>query len=155
MAKFKRGQMWNAYVDCDAFCITTNSYIKKNGALVMGRGIARTARDLFDKTESALDKRLGSRIKEKCDHLGVYGIIPADPENSRIVAFQVKTHFREDASISLIRNSTQKLREVATSYSDRRFDLNFPGIGNGGLNSKDVRPVIEDLPDNVNIWRFS
>lgn len=46
--------MWSAYDDADLFLITTNSTLKKNGALLMGRGIARQARDLFPGLDLAL-----------------------------------------------------------------------------------------------------
>ena len=32
------------------------------------------------------------------------------------------------------------------------FNVNFPGIGNGGLNKVDVLPLLSLLPDNVCIW---
>jgi hypothetical protein len=43
MPTFKIGDMWSAYDNIDLFLITTNVTIKRNGALVMSRGIARQA----------------------------------------------------------------------------------------------------------------
>jgi hypothetical protein len=116
----------------------------------MGRGIARAARDSIE----GIDKKLGNKIRESCGHLGIYGVMPADPDKSRMVAFQVKDHFRERADLNIIRHSAEKLSEMAEKHSDQRFDLNFPGIGNGGLEESDVFGIVETLPENVHVWRF-
>lgn len=147
MASFERGNMWNAFHETDAFCITTNSYIRNDGELVMGRGIAKMAKTIFDD----LPKALGDKI----DHLGTYGLKPSNRnEADKMVAFQVKTHFRNAADLDLIEMSAQGLSDMAETYPDRRFDLNFPGIGNGDRDQSEVMPIIEDLPKNVHIWRF-
>ena len=39
-----KGSLFNE--PCDAFCITTNGFIKKDGTCVMGRGCAKQAADL-------------------------------------------------------------------------------------------------------------
>ncbi len=54
MPQFCRGDMWTAYDDADLFLITTNSTLKKNGVLVMGRGIARQACDRCPGLDTAL-----------------------------------------------------------------------------------------------------
>lgn len=147
MPKFERGNMWNAFHDTDAFCITTNSYIRNDGELVMGRGIAKVAKQTFDD----LPKAFG----EKIDHLETYGLMPSNRnEIDKFVAFQVKTHFRNQADLDLIQKSAGGLLQMAEKYPNKRFDLNFPGIGNGGRNQSEVMPIIEDLPKNVHIWRF-
>jgi hypothetical protein len=151
MAQFEFGNMWNSFHETDAFCITTNSYIRKDGEVVMGRGIAKQTKNLFEDLPLAL----GNKIKNRCGHLGTYGVLPTNRnENDKFVAFQVKTHFKNDATVSLIENSAKILGRMAFKYQDKRFDLNFPGIGNGGLNQSEVKPVVEDLPQNVHVWRF-
>jgi len=144
MPKYEYGDMWGVYEKTDAFCITTNSYIKSNGAVVMGRGIAKAARDRFD----GIDKELGSKI----EHLSSYGLCTAS--RGVVVAFQVKRHFKEKADLMLIANAALSLRRIANRYPNKRFDLNFPGIGNGGLSVSKVRPAVEVLPENVHVWRF-
>ena len=41
MPHFQRGDLWTAFAPTNLFLITTNSTIRKDGALVMGRGIAQ------------------------------------------------------------------------------------------------------------------
>lgn len=151
MAQFERGNMWNAFKNSDAFCITTNSYIRNDGEVVMGRGIAKQAKNLFDDLPLAL----GNKIEESCGHLGTYGILPSNRNDiDKMVAFQVKTHFKNDATVGLIENSAKALGRMAHKYDGKRFDLNFPGIGNGGRDQSEVMPIVKELPDNVHIWRF-
>lgn len=148
MAKYKFGNMWNTYDNADNFIITTNSYIKNNGALVMGAGIAKQARD----KKNGIDKYFGNLIEKECGHLGVYGTII--PNKTKIGLFQVKKHFKNKADLSLIINSMNQLRAYAEIFNDEEIHLNYPGIGNGKLKICEVEPIIQHLPDNVNIWRF-
>lgn len=151
MPEYRFGNMWNGYASSDAFCITTNSYVRNDGSLVMGRGIAKVANNLLE-----VDDKFGSRIEDKCGHLGFYGVLPLDPQNSKLVAFQVKEHFKDDAPTELVEKSAELLGRVARSNDFKRFDLNFPAIGNGGRSVKSVKPILDEhLPNNVYIWRFN
>jgi len=71
MPHFQRGDMWPAFATAGLFLITTNSTIRKDGALVMGRGIARQARDRFP----GLAVNLGRYILNTCGRLGNYGLL--------------------------------------------------------------------------------
>jgi hypothetical protein len=146
MPTFKFGNMMDHFDQCDYFLITTNSFIKHNGALVMGAGIAKTIRDRW----IGIDKLIGDLIKTWCGHLGLYGIIIG----RKIGAFQVKRHFKDPAELDLVQGSTDILYQMAKDEPNKTFFLNFPGIGNGKLKINDVMPIIEILPDNVHVWRF-
>lgn len=144
--KLAYGNMWDAYEEADLFLITTNSFIKRNGALVMGAGIAKQARDMF----SGLDLALGQRI----DHLGLYGLLISEnyPER-KLGAFQVKRHWKDTASLDIIEKSTSMLNHIAPN-DGLQIHLNFPGIGNGKLNRKAVLPLLEKLSGSVTIWEY-
>jgi hypothetical protein len=45
--KLTNGNMWSAYPQADLFLITTNSTLKNDGCLVMGKGIALEAAQRF------------------------------------------------------------------------------------------------------------
>jgi hypothetical protein len=143
--------MWTAYDDADLFLITTNSTLKKNGALVMGRGIARQARDRFP----GLDTALGGEIARRCGNRGEYGLLvsPRWPA-AKPGAFQVKTDYVQPASLSLIRLSAIALLAWCEEHPGAAVHLNFPGIGNGGLARAQVLPLLKSLPDNVNVWEY-
>ncbi len=144
---FQYGNMWSTYGDVDLFLVTCNSYVTRDGAVVMGRGIARVARDTF----AGVDKDFGAKI----EHLGDYGVLlhPEYPAN-KLALFQVKRHFANNAKLSLIKRATNELCNIVRTLGLDVVALNYPGIGNGGLSFNSVRPIIEALPDSVNVWQF-
>ena len=147
MAIFRTGDMWSALPHTDFFIVTTNSFIRKDGALVMGRGIAQQLRDRVP----GFDAQAGRWVQETVGHLGQY-YLAIGPTYG---LFQVKRHFSDKADFDLIQGSAERLRIVAESLPGHSFALNFPGIGNGGLPYDQVKPLLNDLPDNVSIWAFN
>jgi hypothetical protein len=143
--------MWTAYATADLFLITTNSTIRRDGALVMGRGIARQARERFPGLAGAL----GRRILICCGNQGEYGLLisPRWPE-AKLGAFQVKRHYGQPAGLELIRYSTVALCVWCAEHGEALVHLNFPGAGNGRLQREDVLPIIAQLPDQVTIWEY-
>jgi hypothetical protein len=159
--------MWKAFDEVGLFLLTTNSTIKRNGALVMGRGIARQARDRFP----GLDAALGKQILSVCGNpstllrpdpsnllrtgQGQYGLLvsPRWPK-AKLGAFQVKRHYSQPASLELIQCSTSALCTWCIEHPTATVAVNFPGIGNGRLHRKDVLPIVMQLPDQVSIWEY-
>jgi len=148
MPIYKQGDMWNVLDEVDHFIITTNAIVKQNGALVMGAGIAKQARDRYP----GLDEMFGSHIK-LFHPKGVYGLqLWLD---SKFGMFQVKQHYKDTANIQLIIYSTGMLAQAAQTCPKVKFALNFPGIGNGKLTYDEVKPIVDLLPDNVQVWTFT
>ncbi len=147
MPKFTTGNMLDHLNECDYACITTNSFVKKDGRLVMGRGIAKQVRDAFPD----IDLDFGKNIKEHYANLGAYNIIDSSIY-PKILAFQVKYHWADKADIDLIIGSVIRLSGRAAANSDKTFFLNYPGIGNGRLAISDVEFLINILPENVTVW---
>ncbi len=71
MPTFQKGDMWSAYPEADLFLITTNSTLQPGNILVMGRGIAKQARERFP----GLNKALGQQIAQTCGRSGQYGLL--------------------------------------------------------------------------------
>jgi len=152
MPQFKTGNIWSIYDKADLFLITTNSTLKKgNHALVMGRGIARQAKERFPGLEVAL----GRHIQALCGNQGVYGLLvsPRWPA-AKLGAFQVKQHYSQAASLELIRRSTAALCAWCAEHPIATVAVNFPGIGNGRLCREAVLPIIAQLPAQVTIWEY-
>ncbi|MCZ7673767.1 MAG: hypothetical protein M5U34_44955 [Chloroflexi bacterium] len=151
MPQFRLGNMWTAYAAADLFLITTNATITVRGALVMGRGIARQAKERFP----GLDIALGRHIQALCDNQGVYGLLVSPRwSTAKLGGFQVKRHYSQAASLELIRRSTAALCAWCAEHPDAQAALNFPGIGNGRLRRDDVLPIIAQLLDQVTIWEY-
>ena len=143
----KYGDMLANIITGDIYLVTTNSYIRNDGALVMGRGAAKQLATLYPK----IPYELGRRIQ----HLGEYniGVITDKVSGLSLGAFQVKYHFGDAADLDLIKRSADELHKVACE-DGRVFHVNFPGIGNGRVSFDSVYPLIERLPDNVCVWQF-
>ena len=162
MTTYNKGDMWSAWDRAALFLITTNSYVKRNGSLVMGRGIARQARDRF----SGVDMECGrvieglARDRNELHHLPyfTYGLLTPFIGTGRVYEklglFQVKHHWREKALPQLIRVAVEDLMDLTYTYELDEIHLNFPGIGNGGLSRDVVKPIVDVLPDNVHIWEY-
>jgi len=146
MPVFKTGDMWSVFDEVDYFIITTNAVIKKNGAVVMGAGIAKQVRDKYP----GIDVDIGRGIKAIRNTQNQYGLIVGN----KIGVFQVKYHFKDTANLGLISQSVKELAAHANANPDKTYALNYPGIGNGGLKRWVVEPLLADLPDNVQIWTF-
>jgi len=144
---YKYGDMLAGIIPGDIYLVTTNSYIRKDGALVMGRGAAKQLSVMYPR----LPYLLGDRI----EHLGEYnvGVLTDTGSGLSLGAFQVKFNFSDEADLDLIQRSVDELHRVATE-DGRVFHVNFPGIGNGRRAIEDIEPMLASLPDNVCVWRF-
>lgn len=142
------GDMWQELGKADLILVTTNSTLKSNGELVMGAGAAMQAAQRFPE----LPRVFGRRIRQ--DFFGQdYGImcgLCTKTDHTWIGAFQTKRHWRDPASLDLIRYSAERLAAAAGKFS--RIALNFPGIGHGQLQVADVLPILEELPENIVIY---
>lgn len=150
--KLERGNMWDVFGHTDVFLITTNPIRRKDGAVVMGRGIAKEAATRFPELPFAFGKRLPTKFS--CGLIGRY-------DGQLVGYFMVKDHWNNPADPAIIQASVDSLIKQTTvrcmcgkCENDMRIDLNFPGIGNGKLKREDVLPIIEQLPDNVHVWEY-
>ena len=141
----EKGNMWDAFGK-GIFMITTNPSRRKDGAVVMGRGIALEAKTIFPKLPYDFGWLLECKGNCFIDEIGKYNGTP-------IWYFMVKDHWKNDANLSIIVSSLDSLKELS-STTNVRVDLNFPGIGNGKLPREAVLYLLEDLPDNVHIWEY-
>lgn len=133
------------WADPDIYLFTGNAVIKKNGAIVMGRGAAKQVRDRYP----GIDLVFGKHLKEE-PHLNVLILGKADRQ---LGWFKVKDHWKEPAKLSIISKSVTKLTTIAMENPDLRFHMNYPGVGNGKLNVGMVAPLLQALPDNVLLYR--
>lgn len=133
------GDLW--IFPADLRVITTNGFVKKNGEAVMGRGCAKEAALKWPD----LPLKLGYSITQSGNH--VFYLI------EELCSFPVKHNWWEKADKELIERSARELLD----FIDYRaaFDQPFksillprPGCGNGQLDWKDVKPIIEPILDD-------
>lgn len=140
------GNVWELMKNYDVVCITTNGMVKKNGECVMGRGIACQ----FKIRYPFAPKILGDKINKNGNIL--------QPimwnEDITFMAFPTKHKWFEKSDLNLIYQSALDLASIALASPDKKILLPKPGCSNGGLDWKDVKPIIDFLPDNVHIVDF-
>lgn len=137
------GNMWD--IEADAYCITTNGFVKKNGEAVMGAGCAKEARNKFP----GIPKILGDMIT-KCGNR----VCPLWKDGPFIVSFPVKHAWWETADLKLIEQSAADLMLMANMLEWRKVLLPRPGCGNGKLKWEDVKEVLLPVLDE-RVWVVS
>lgn len=137
----------------DARCITTNGFIKKNGALVMGAGVAGQAQFKYP----LFPKIAGKVVKEQGNHVYFFGnwhlkgFQAANYSQEPLiyyVTFPVKHNWYEKADLELIKRSSYELMKIIDNMNWKKVLLPCPGCGNGQLDWIDVMPVIEPILDD-------
>lgn len=126
--------------------VTTNSFVRSNGELVMGRGAAAELRRHMPNAERIFGTKVWARSQRRSNLQTDYGVIVCPPYG----IFQAKHHWGKPAVPELIAYSVSCLQSIARNYHS--ISLNYPGIGNGGLTREAVWPLIQGLPDNVTVW---
>lgn len=147
MPNIVREELWKHPGFPGMIVVTTNATIKKNNALVMGRGAALQARDRI----VCIDQECGLAIHQASAFYGF--LVVRQPTEDRVGfgIFQVKDHFRDQADLELIEAAVLALSEYAVSHPDVAIRMNYPGIGCGGLLPAKVAPLLARLPDQVTI----
>lgn len=141
------GDIWSGLDQTDWIVFPANSFVKKDGTLVMGAGFAKQVSERYPKVKEIF----GSEIINTCGHLGEYNILYW----KKIIALQTKYYFKENSDIELIRRSTIELKNFINQQLYKKVDMAFPGIGLGKLDPEQVYNYclkeIDNLP-NYTIW---
>ena len=156
----KYGNLMENLIFYKSVFITANAFVKSNGKLVMGRGFALSCAQEYPELPAKAGKRISGGIFGILENVHVDIHDPAtygssDPsERVALGLFQVKFNWWEDARLDLVEFSTRKLAQLADENPDEPYALNYPAIGNGKISKELVEPIIETLPDNVDVWQF-
>jgi hypothetical protein len=145
------GNIWDLAKPGDAVVITTNGFVKHNGELVMGRGIAAEARDLYP----YLAHTLGALVTKHGNH--VYQVSYINEPN--IFSFPVKPArgpngepgWSMPADPDLIVRSLHELVSMIDQTNIVRVWMPRPGCGNGKLRWDDIRPLVARLDDRFTV----
>jgi hypothetical protein len=129
-------------------CITTNGYVRKDGACVMGRGIALAIKTLIP----LFPYKLGEKLTLYGNH--VFRFKTKYFGDKVLYSFPVKHVYNEAADINLIMRSCKELMHALGP--DDKVILPRPGCGNGRLEWSFVKSMIRlELDDRVSIihWK--
>lgn len=125
------GDIWDYHSNNNAIVIPTNGTVNSKGLAVMGRGLALQASKKYPQLRKQLAQLL-SKNGNKC-YL----------QMNNIITFPVKYNWNEKADIELIKKSCIELNGYIPVY--RQIYIPRVGCGNGQLQWKDVKPVLEAL----------
>jgi O-acetyl-ADP-ribose deacetylase (regulator of RNase III) len=142
MIRFTTGNLLDSRVDAIVNTVNTVG--------IMGKGIALMFKDAFP----ANFREYEAACKRSEVRIGTMFVTerPAMMGAPRwIINFPTKQHWRGNARLEWIESGLQDLRAVILKKQIRSIALPPLGCGNGGLDWREVRPVIEralgDLPD--------
>lgn len=156
MPLFRTGNMFELFGEYkQVLLVTTNGVITPSAGLVMGAGAALQAKQHELNVGKRLAKLIRQGSSDTYEELGVavYGVVW--DVSYQIGAFQTKRHWKMPSEISVIKHSVKKLCAISQDNPEFTFNVNFPGIGLGGLSKQTIKPLLVNLPDNVVIWSFN
>lgn len=128
--------------------ITGNSIVKPNGRLVMGAGAAKDLRDKVKGIDLVFGKKVSDYNSKGKEYLllfhNFYGIL------------QVKYNWWENANVDLIGRSLERLKYYSNKYPKVVYNLNYPGIGYGGIERHIMENILctMNFADNVVVWEL-
>ena len=116
--------------------ITTSGSLTRAGKAVMGRGVARQAAQRFPE----LPEELGALLRQGGNHV--------HPLRDGLVSFPVEESAWACPDLRLISRSANELRQLADREGWHTVVVPRPGCGGGGLEWKEVRPLLDELFDS-------
>jgi len=127
----------------DVLCITTNGAVRRDGACVMGRGIAlqiAVRSPIIPFRIGELIRKYGNRCFNLHNHYGL-----------RLATFVVKHSWEQDADLKLIAQSCTQITEMADKFEWTHVYIPAPGCGNGHRSWSEVEPIVRILDDRFTI----
>jgi len=128
------GNLWKFHTPANWVVIPTNGSIRRDGACVMGRGVAFQAKKRYPR----LPYELGERLRGTGNNVYTF-------KDYGLLSFPVKHAWHMKADLELIEKSCKQLLYIV----DRPIYLPMVGCGNGKLRWSDVRPILEKYFDDT------
>ena len=129
------GDIWQ-YLGKGVIAVTTSASLTRKGKAVMLRGVASQAAARFPDFPLIL----GRLLQERGNHV--------HPLGEGVVSFPVEESAWENPDLRLISRSAGELRELADREGWDLVVVPRPGCGGGGLNWREVRPLLEEHFDH-------
>ena len=132
------GDIWSSRFDACLRVVPVNLGWKANGENVMGRGVAQQAAKRYPDLPIWYGRRCEFMARDGDTRLFRYcGLLlfPVKP----LDAIAPHLSWRQSADLGLVEKSTRQLASIPMS---KRVTLPLVGCGNGGLDPRDVLPVL-------------
>lgn len=159
--KFVHDELWRHPGFPGIIAVTTNSIVKRDGSLVMGRGSAGEAKQRLAGIEfQCADAIMDAHPMMKLDGTEDYGFLVVRPPREDRVGFamlQAKRHWQDVSAIETIMLSVRMLRAYLLANPTVQVRTVFPGggcgqVGNGAAPSiLEIASLLRPLPDNLTV----
>ena len=139
MITYKTGNLLDAPVEALVNTVNTIG--------VMGKGIALQFKNTFPENFKAYS----DAVKSGSFHLGQVLVVPVNPigKLKYVINFPTKSHWRYPSKLEWIESGLKDLREKIQEKGIKSIALPPLGCGNGGLDWRQVRPLIEKEMSNL------
>ncbi len=143
------GNIWDYHTEGSFICIMVNCTPNTKGNAIMGRGIAEQAVKKYPQ----LPKLLGStQIEYAAKDGNFFTDRSRRPQiflGYRLITFPTKVTWEQKSDLDLIESSARHIVKIVDKVSKIKSPvyLSKPGVGNGGLDWKKVRQIIEPILD--------
>lgn len=130
----------------DGLVCTTNTTLKSDGDLVMGKGIALA----FAEKYKFLPSEWGRRVKS--GHRSVM-VSPktTDMSGGYLIALPTKYDWKKPSPEWLVIQSCKEMLFIVNCLGLQGILMTRPGCGNGGLNWDNIKPKLEFLDDRFKV----
>lgn len=130
------GDLWT--YPSQYIAITTNGIVSDlTNELIMGKGVALKAKELFPELPKILGK-----------YVSTYGNRAFIVKEHKIITFPTKYHWRDNSSLLLIEKSAKEVVEIVDKYKIQSIACPRFGCGNGGLDWKTVKKWVANILDD-------
>ncbi len=168
MINFNYGDMWDVFDESDLFCVTTNGTVHRNDKLVMGAGIAATAKKKFPNIDGVAGSYCVNNLDpvEGYKRIYKYNFHPVFLKEGHNITkpiiglLQTKIYWKWPSNRFLIAESIDKMIDFVynSDYNIQTIHLPFPGIGLGKLKREDVVPILQQklskLSKEFTVWEY-
>jgi len=125
------GDLWTVHAAGAVVAITTGGAVSSKGNCAMPRGCAGEAAQRFPQ----LPTILGALVRQHGNHVHDLG--------QRLVSFPVEATPWERPELALIERSCRELVALTDERGWSEVVVPRPGCGSGGLNWREVRPLLQ------------
>lgn len=141
------GDFWslrnNGY---DAIVCTINTCRKRDGSLVMGKGIAADFARYYPWLPAHWGKTILNSPPIMVAHEGVY--VDYDADDSYLIGMITKHDWKKPSTYQIVETSLKALRDVAGILGVKNVLMPPPGCGNGGLDWRRVEKLCQQYLDD-------
>lgn len=141
-----KASIWDKQFDDYWRVIPINCQTNSKGVLVMGKGLAKEAKERYPKLPEEFANLIFDQQRR---HQPIFPVLRwLNDENVNLMGFPTKRHWKEPAELALIEEGLTFLKDLMpylTANGEReKVVTSRLGCGLGGLNwDRDVKPLVE------------